>query len=223
VLENGEFQRVGETSTRKSRARILAATNRDLRQEVRAGNFRIDLYHRLSVFTIHVPPLRELGADKLRLLDHFREFYAKQISRIKFELDSEAQQLWGNYPFPGNTRELRNITIRLITKYPGQTVNVGQLSAELDLPPNSTHQTDIDPLALARNLLQQSNGFNLDNLLLEQTGHYINAAMELTHHNISEAAKLLGMNRTTLYSRMEALQKHHKASTTNGIYSGNDS
>jgi DNA-binding NtrC family response regulator len=216
VLENGEFQRVGETMTRKSRARIIAATNRDLRQEVRAGNFRVDLYHRLSVFTIHVPPLRELGADKLLLLDHFRDFYAEQINRAKFELDSTAQQLWESYTFPGNTRELRNITIRLITKYPGLHVNAEQLAAELDLPQSTAQEANTDPLALARLALQETRDFNLDHLLLDQTSHYINAAMELSHNNISEAAKLLGMNRTTLYSRMEALQKHNKISNKLG-------
>lgn len=222
VLENGEFQRVGETTTRKSRARIIAATNRDLRQEVRAGNFRTDLYHRLSVFTIHVPPLRELDADKFLLLDHFREVYAKQTNRKQFELDAKARQLWESYPFPGNTRELRNITIRLITKYPGIIVNAEQLGAELDLPQTAITAIDNNPQAQARQVLQQSDNFNLDHLLLEQTSHYINAAMELTHNNISEAAKLLGMNRTTLYSRMEALQKHNKINTVGtAINSGN--
>ena len=214
VLENGEFQRVGETITRKSRARVIAATNRDLRQEVRAGNFRIDLYHRLSVFTIQVPPLRELGADKLLLLDYFRDFYARQIKRTRFILDTKAQQLWESYSFPGNTRELRNITIRLITKYPGLGINSEQLAAELDLPPAPVPKVDTDPLALARQLLQQSSHFNLDNYLHEQSGRYIHAAMELTHNNISEAAKLLGINRTTLYSRMETLQKHQQPGTT---------
>jgi DNA-binding NtrC family response regulator len=224
VLENGEYQRVGETITRKSRARIIAATNRDLRQEVRAGNFRIDLYHRLNVFTIHVPPLRELGADRFLLLDHFRDFYARQINRAKFELDSQARQLWESYSFPGNTRELRNITIRLITKYPGLSVNTEQLATELDLPPSATQQPDTDPQAVARLALQQPDNFNLDDFLLLQTSLYINAAMDLTHNNISEAAKLLGINRTTLYSRMEALQKHHKASTSAGLNnSGNGS
>lgn len=208
VLENGEFQRVGETVTRKSRARIIAATNRDLRHEVRAGNFRTDLYHRLSVFTIHVPPLRELGADKLLLLNHFLDFYAGQINRAKFELSSSARQLWEDYPFPGNIRELRNITIRLITKYPGLVISTEQLSAELDLPQTAPHEIDTDPIAIARQTLVQTQDFSLDNLLQEQTGHYIKAAMELTHNNISEAAKLLGMNRTTLYSRMDTLQKH---------------
>jgi DNA-binding NtrC family response regulator len=224
VLENGEFQRVGETITRKSRARIIAATNRDLRQEVRAGNFRNDLYHRLSVFTIQVPPLRELGADKILLLNHFRDFYAKQVQRPKFDLDATAQKLLESYSFPGNTRELRNITIRLITKYPGLSVNSNQLAAELDLPQTIANAEETAPPEVARRVLQETNNFNLDNLLQEQTSLYINAAMELTHNNISEAAKLLGMNRTTLYSRMEALQKLNKASATAGIvHSENDS
>ena len=213
VLENGDYQRVGETTPRKSKARIIAATNRDLRQEIRNGNFRTDLYHRLSVFTIQVPPLRELGTDKVLLLNHFRDYYAKQISREKFQLDSKAQKLWENYPFPGNTRELRNIIIRLTTKFPGVIVSSEQLAAELDLPQLTTPETGSDPLALARQELQQSGNFNLDNFIQEQTTYYINAAMELTNNNISEAAKLLGINRTTLYSRMEALQKHLKHST----------
>ena len=78
VLENGEFQRVGETQSRVSNARVIAATNRDLRQEVRAGRFRADLYHRLSVFTIAVPPLRELGEDKRRCSIITRAIYARQ-------------------------------------------------------------------------------------------------------------------------------------------------
>ena len=213
VLENGEYQRVGETTTRKSRARIITATNRDLRQEVRAGNFRIDLYHRLSVFTIQVPPLRELGTDKTLLLQHFRDFYAKQISRPIFELAQSAQQVWDNYTFPGNTRELRNITIRLITKYPGQVVSAEQLVAELELPQGEIQTIDIESSVQPRQMLEQSTNFNLDAWLMEQTNQYINAAMEMTNNNMSEAAKLLGMNRTTLYSRIEALHKHKKIST----------
>jgi len=211
VLENGEYQRVGETTTRKSRARIIAATNRDLRQEVRSGKFRNDLYHRLSVFTIHVPPLRELGDDKLLLLDYFRDFYVKQLNREKFELNTKALQLWSDYAFPGNTRELRNVTIRLATKFPGQSINADQLAAELDLPDAQTPSNINDSPLSVRETLQQSSNFNLDNFLQEQTSIYIIAAMELAGNNISEAAKLLGINRTTLYSRMEALQKHKQA------------
>src|SRR5215831_16905902 len=102
VLENGEYQRVGETQSRVSNARVVAATNRDMRQEIRAGRFRGDLYHRLSVFTINVPALRDLGEDKRILLDHFREFYAKQARVNPFELDDAATAIWLDYSFPGN-------------------------------------------------------------------------------------------------------------------------
>ena len=218
VLENGEYQRVGETSMRKSRARIIAATNRDLRQEVRSGNFRTDLYHRLSVFTIHVPPLREMGTDDLLLLNYFRDFYATQSGNHPFALDAAAMQLWERYAFPGNTRELRNIVIRLATKYPGQTVSTAQLEAELDpqqfATGNPAPGSDDDPRKLALHVLQQQPGFNLDKLLLEQESYYIDAALELAHGNVSEAARLLGLQRTTLYSRMEALQKHKTGNTT---------
>ncbi|HEY6094205.1 MAG TPA: sigma-54 dependent transcriptional regulator [Gallionellaceae bacterium] len=218
VLENGEFQRVGETSTRKSRARIIAATNRDLRQAVRDGQFRLDLYHRLSVFTIHVPPLRELGADKLLLLDHFRDFYAAQIQRPPFQLDDAALKQWESYPFPGNTRELRNIAIRLATKHPGQTITLAQLEAELDLPGGNSQNSPGDAVAQARLALQQDPAFNLDELLMQYTSQYIDAAMELSHGNVSEAAKLLGLNRTTLYSRMDALQKYKLNKTREGMH-----
>ena len=203
VLENGEYQRVGETSTRKSNARIIAATNRNLRASVKEGIFRGDLYHRLNVFSIAVPPLRELGKDRLALLNHFRTFYAQQIKQAPFEIAADALLLWEQYSFPGNTRELRNIVIRLSTKYPGRTVNITQLQDEFD--PFETHATTATTLTLTPEGVKaqlQSSGFSLDQLLHEQEGLYIAAALELAAGNISEAAKMLGINRTTLHSRM---------------------
>ena len=207
VLENGEYQRVGETATRKSSARIIAATNLHLAQAVRSGNFRADLFHRLSVFTINVPPLDTLGDDKLLLLDHFRDFYSKQMQRAPFSLDTTARTAWQNYLFPGNTRELRNIVIRLVTKYPGSQVAVAQLEAEFDRQFPAMHDTAQESVNDARRVLQQG-GFNLDDMLMGYTQTYIDAAMELAQGNVSEAAKLLGIARTTLYSRMEAAQRH---------------
>src|SRR5687767_7642158 len=108
VLENGEYQRVGETQRRTSRCRVIAATNRDLRRDVRKGAFRADLYHRLSVFTLSVPPLREMDGDKLTLLEHFRRYFAAQAAVQPFEFDAPALARWQQYDFPGNVRELRN-------------------------------------------------------------------------------------------------------------------
>lgn len=204
VLENGEYQRVGETETRKSRARIIAATNRNLRDAVKAGTFRSDLYHRLNVFSILVPPLRELGQDKLLLLDHFRAYYAQQIKQTPFELDPDALQCWERYSFPGNTRELRNIVIRLTTKYPGNTVNLAQLQDELD--PLETSATGGQKTENRKQVFDRllADNFSLDQYLHEQEDYYIAAALELASGNISEAARLLGINRTTLHSRLAA-------------------
>jgi len=208
VLENGEYQRIGETQTRKSRARIVAATNRDLRAEVRAGKFRSDLYHRLSVFTVHVPSLRELGNDKHLLREHFVDFYSKQISKAPFALDTDAQARWLEYGFPGNVRELRNIVIRLIAKYAGKTIKEKELVAEFDLtqPETSGDQLNFNDEAgmaiQAQRHLQRQANVSLDAVLKTWERAYIEAAMKITHGNLSQAAKLLNVNRTTLYSRM---------------------
>ncbi|AXS81543.1 sigma-54 dependent transcriptional regulator [Dechloromonas sp. HYN0024] len=212
VLENGEYQRVGETQTRVSTARIVAATNRDLRQEIKAGRFRADLFHRLSVFTVAVPPLRDTGLDRLLLLEHFRKGYAASVRAEPFELAAPAQSLWLDYAFPGNVRELRNIVIRLSARYPGQTVSASQLRDELDQPDTIEPATstagliadDLDVVKrAARQHLERSSPINLDATLeLWQRG-YIEAAIELSAGNMSEAARRLGINRTTLYNRME--------------------
>lgn len=233
VLENGEYQRVGETQKRVSRARIVAASNRDLRSEVRAGRFRADLYHRLSVFSVSVPPLRELGNDRLLLLEHFRQLYAAQTQQPPFRLDTDAEALWLGYNFPGNVRELRNIVIRLMARHAGAQVSARELESELDLVAASSNNVptsapkllpltattvsaltaadaDADePPALTRALqrLQRDQPFNLDHLLAEVERNYIDAALKLVNGNISQAARLLGLNRTTLYNRMESLAK----------------
>ena len=211
VLENGEFQRVGETQSRVSNARVVAATNRDMRQEIRAGRFRADLYHRLSVFTLAVPPLRELGQDKVLLLDHFRDFYARQAGVRDFQLDARAMALWLKYAFPGNVRELRNIVIRLTTKYNGQTVTAEQLHAELDMEGDHAEEKTAGAspgdfnalLESARRQLQTNRAFNLDSTLQQWERGYVEAALVITQGNLSRAAKLLGIHRTTLYSRMQ--------------------
>ena len=214
VLENGEFQRVGETQTRKSRARVVAATNRDLRREVKEGRFRTDLYHRLSVFSLNVPPLRELGADRLRLLDHFRALYSPGADIARFSLSEEAEQQWLSYAFPGNVRELRNIVIRLTAKHGGNTVNAEDVVAEfdaLDGGPLSADATPAEPVDLVAALtqeIQENPRFSLDTALRRWEQAYIEAAQRIAHGNISQAARILGLNRTTLYNRIETLSRN---------------
>ena len=206
VLENGEYQRVGETQRRIAKCRVIAATNRDLRRDVKNGAFRADLYHRLSVFTLNVPALREMEGDKLALLEHFRRLYAAQSGGQSFELDPGALARWSRYEFPGNVRELRNVVIRLTTKYPGQRLSLAELEPELDLempmPASSADGSALFEQALRQ--LERGAAFNLDETLKAWERGYIEAALRLTRGNVSQAAKLLGVNRTTLYSRMNS-------------------
>jgi two-component system nitrogen regulation response regulator GlnG len=204
VLENGEYQRVGETQTRVSRARIVAATNRDLRQEIRQGRFRADLYHRLSVFSIAVPPLRELGEDRLKLLEHFRRIFSERSGTQPFVLDEGARARWLSYAFPGNVRELRNIVIRLNTKFAGYTVTAADLEPELAPAEAGAPAAGEDRLAAARAELGSGRPFTLDSALKAVEATYLDAAIELSQGNMSQAARLLGISRSTLYSRLEA-------------------
>lgn len=218
VLENGEFQRIGETQARRSAARIVTATNRDLKTEVREGRFRADLYHRLSVFTVTIPPLRELGDDRIVLLEHFRTIYAAQANLPPFWLNTEATQRLLAYQFPGNVRELRNIAIRLTTKHAGEEIGAAALEAELDLDnvslaavaPAPTSASKAELLAIALRDIQSRRDFHLDATLHRWEEAYIDAAQQLAHGNMSQTARLLGLNRTTLYNRIETLAREKR-------------
>ena len=204
VLENGEYYRIGETQSRHSNARIVAATNRDLPETIRKGAFRQDLYHRLGVLTIKVPPLRERGDDCLLLLNYFQQLYAGTFQ--SFTLEKEAEERLINYAFPGNVRELRNIAIRLGSKYPGGVVNLRQLEAEMELTaymPDSD-QNDLD--SLGEHELLHSEAFQLDEKLDDWEKRYISSALKNSHGNLSRAARMLGINRTTLYSKIQRLK-----------------
>ena len=139
------------------------------------------------------------------------EFYSEQSGAAPFALDARAERLWMDYAFPGNVRELRNIVIRLTTKYAGETINSEQLVAELD--PEQGQTTTSDPLAgidhrsavdAAKRQLQAQKNFSLDETLQRVERSYVEAALALTNGNLSQAAKLLGVHRTTLYSRMQS-------------------
>jgi two-component system nitrogen regulation response regulator GlnG len=210
VLENGEFQRIGETQARRSTARIVTATNRDLKKEVREGRFRADLYHRLSVFSINIPPLRDLGDDRIRLLEHFRAVYTAQADLPPFRLGEKASERLLAYGFPGNVRELRNIAIRLTAKFAGKEVDVPDLEAELDLGDQpATGRAEL--VAIALDDIQSRHDFNLDATLHRWEEAYIEAAQQLAHGNMSQAARLLGVNRTTLYNRIDTLARDKRA------------
>ncbi|MDQ7833419.1 MAG: sigma-54 dependent transcriptional regulator [Desulfovibrionaceae bacterium] len=113
VLQEKEFERVGGTKTMKVDVRIVAATNRDLEEEVRTGRFREDLFYRLNVIPLHLPPLRKRGEDILLLADHFLNRFCKQKQRKKMSIPPASRDLFLRYPWPGNVRELENFMERL--------------------------------------------------------------------------------------------------------------
>ena len=208
VIESGEYYRVGETRPRMANARLVAATNKQLLREVDAGRFRQDLYYRLSILPIHVPPLRERGEDRLGLLSFFQDFYTGTVP--PFSLDDGARERWLAYPFPGNVRELRNIVIRVGTKYPGRTIDAATLEGELDptaAAPGAAGAAAADTRSdeeIARARLDGGD-FDLDRHLAAIERTYVRAARDLAGGNLSRAAKLLNVNRTTLYSKIERL------------------
>ncbi len=201
VLENGEYYRIGETEPRRTEARVLAATNRDLREEVRGGRFRADLYHRLGVLTVRVPPLREREGDAMKLFETFRALYTGRMP--PFTLTGEGAERLQRYAFPGNVRELRNIVIRLSAKYAGRSVGPAEIEAELetDYAPETREQGGG---AEIEEEIRRA-GFVLADVLEEWERRYIQAALRLSAGNISKAARLLGINRTHFYSRLQRL------------------
>ncbi|NOQ90364.1 MAG: sigma-54-dependent Fis family transcriptional regulator, partial [Gammaproteobacteria bacterium] len=205
VIESGQFYRIGETKEQQSQARIITATNKNLSEEVKHERFRNDLYHRLSILNIQLPPLSLRGDDVFLLLNVFIESYADTVS--PFILDDGARELWGQYDYPGNVRELRNIVIRLGTKYPGQSVNKVQLSAELETQLSTYALTD-NATSVSDEMITQeirNDEFDLDKLLGEIESRSIRIALEMNDNNVSKAAKALKINRTTLYSRVQKL------------------
>lgn len=205
VIESGEFYRIGETKELRSEARIVAATNKNLAGEISAGNFRNDLYHRLSILNIKLPALNQRGDDVFLLLNAFIESYSETVS--PFVLDDGARELWQQYDYPGNVRELRNIVIRLGTKYPGQSVNKEQLSSELETQLSANALVDNETSVSDEMITKQikAGDFDLDKLIDEIESRSIRIALEMNGNNVSKAAKSLKINRTTLYSRVQKL------------------
>jgi DNA-binding NtrC family response regulator len=182
-------------------ARVLAATNKDIFAAIENSLFREDLYHRLSVLTVRVPSLDERDGDKHELLLYFMQQVAEEVATFKF--DADALILWNDYTFPGNVRELRNIIIRLSAKYPGQTIKPEVLKREMSgLQRRNNTPSSEDWLCDELH----NTGFQLDQLLKTVEKEVIDLALRKHQGNVSKAAEMLGINRTTLYGRMGRLE-----------------
>src|SRR5712691_5523957 len=137
VLQEREFERLGGTETIRANVRLLAATNKDLEKAMTAGSFREDLYYRLNVFTIFVPPLRERKADLLLLADHFLEKLSREHNKIIKRISTPAIDMLMSYHWPGNVRELENVLERAVLVCDGQVVHAHHLPPSLQTAESS--------------------------------------------------------------------------------------
>ena len=203
VLQEGEFVPVGASQTRKVDVRVIAATNRDLQKAVRNGTFREDLYYRLNVFPIQLPPLRDRREDIAPLAAAFAQKFARRMGRRIEPLSAECQQRLEAYGWPGNIRELQNIVERaVITSYDG-CLNLNKaLPGNDSVSISGTDRAILSPHKLSKAVVQAH-----ELQQLERTN--ILRALEASGWRVAGrngAAELLGINPSTLNSRMRALK-----------------
>ena len=196
VLQERQFERVGGNDTISVDVRMICATQKDLKEEIRKGTFREDLYYRLNVVPIVLPPLRERREDILLLADHFISRFSKKMGKEITGLSEEGKALLLKYPFPGNIRELENMLEPAIALIKGKVIQ-----AE-DLPEEVCGQTSViqalcekirgsKPLATAVNLFEKE---------------YIQGVLEKTKGKKGQAAELLGISRKTLWEKIKELE-----------------
>jgi two-component system, NtrC family, nitrogen regulation response regulator NtrX len=191
ALQEQVVEPVGGTASVRVDVRVIAATNKDLPTEIRAGRFREDLYFRLNVIPMFVPPLRDRDADVTLLADHFIAEFTREYGRRSKKLDAGAATGLRSYRWPGNVRELRNVIERLMIMVPGDTVGLQDL-AFLDggtLSSADTPEAPALPLHEARDRFERE---------------YILRALAAQQGNISRTAEVLGVERSNLYRKMRA-------------------
>ena len=189
VLQEREFERVGGGKTIKVDVRIITATNTDLKERVREGRFREDLFYRLNVVTIDVPPLRDRMEDMPILLDTFVKECSMENNKIVEGVSPEVLKFFGAYPWPGNIRELRNTVETMVVLTRNRTLQMEDIPPTL-LSGTTTSVRSKQPIAL--NVHEAEKGL-------------IEKALETSHNNKSKAAEILGMSRRTLHRKLKAL------------------
>ena len=188
VLESGEYMKRGDTKTYKADVRIIAATHRDLPQEVREGKFREDLYYRLSTFTITLPPLRERGKDIELIAEHFIRKFSLKLNKKITGMTEDAREIINAYRWKGNIRELRNTIERAVILAEGDKITANELPFDIRHAESVT-DNDTSPFDLTR---------------IEK--RYIVKALQHARGNKTRAAKLLNMGLTTLYQKLKDYQ-----------------
>jgi two-component system nitrogen regulation response regulator NtrX len=192
VLQEGEFERVGGTQTLRVDVRVIAATNKNLEDDVRRGRFREDLWFRLNVVPIFMPPLRARKEDIPQLLQHFCEHYCRENGFRLKQIAPEAMKRLQNHDWPGNIRELRNTIERLVIMTAAETIAAADLPLSMQMPQPAINRS-FQPGQTLREVRDQ----------VERD--YILACLEATGGNITQAAQILGIERSNLHKKMRAL------------------
>jgi NtrC-family two-component system response regulator AlgB len=202
LLQEREYERVGETVTRKADVRVIAATNRNLKEAVQNRTFREDLYFRLNVISVEMPPLRQRQDDLLRFAEYYTQFFASQVGRKLQTISAEARQRITNYPWPGNLRELRNAIERAVILSTTEELQAIDLPAEV-------HSSDMDSRAShANSMAPASVGLNtsaFDTMTLEQLEEAHIRHMLEHSASLAEAAMNLGIDQATLYRKRKKM------------------
>ncbi|HEX9244286.1 MAG TPA: sigma-54 dependent transcriptional regulator [Anaeromyxobacter sp.] len=209
VLQEREIDRVGGSRPLAVDVRIVAATNADLARSVEEGRFRRDLYYRLAVVPIRLPPLREREADVILLARHFLAKYGEQLKGRTLLLAKDAEPLLLAHPWPGNVRELQNVVQRALLKLAGSRVSAKDLVGLL--PAAGAQERGIGGLVESILDASEPEGGRYQAALAAVEQPLIAAALARTNGNQLRAAELLGMNRNTLRERMRALGMKPKA------------
>lgn len=203
-LESGEFRRVGATRSLFSNARLIAATNQDLTQAVRENRFRSDLYYRLNVIELHLPPLRARREDITALLDHYLDVYRNQFRKPNLEYSAEAKLKLSTYGYPGNVRELKNIVERAAALTTGDLIESEQIyfqkhkSGADENSSNGEKPESLREFTFDADKLTENSIVKLDDL--ERS--YILSILNFTNGNRERAADLIGISERTLYRRL---------------------
>ena len=190
LLQEREYERVGETITRMADVRIVAATNRDLKKRVAEGSFREDLYYRLNVISVKMPPLRERPGDLLKFARHYMKFFAMQCGRPQVKFSDDAEAAIRFYSWPGNLRELRNAIERAVIMGTGAEVTVSDLPSELRAESAPVESAAADDTVDAGKMISLEK--------LEEI--HIRRVLDKTE-SLSQAADILGIDQATLYRR----------------------
>ncbi len=211
VLQEREFERIGGTETIKVDVRIICATNRDLEKEIKEGRFREDLYYRLKVIPIHLPPLRERKEDIPILINHFIKIYSKKMNKKITAFSDKAMKYLLDYDFPGNVRELENTIERTIALCPNQLIGKEYLPLLRDRRQGSEErvygQTSADnepspPFSKGLQKKEPDKLLPLQDKMGEVEKNYIVSVLKKAKGNKTKAAKILNISRKNLWEKM---------------------